>query len=102
MTELNSRSAIVEATLSVFLATSRQRRVQLLDHLTVLVGDDVLGDDDVRTVRLPDGVQVDVALQLVTGLDRRQELQLLVDLDDLAVGDADVGVVEERPSAPGS
>ncbi len=39
---------------------------------------------------------VDVAVQPVAGLDRLEELQLLVDLDDLRVRDADVGVREER------
>ena len=41
-------------------------------------------------------MHVDVAVQRVAGLDRLDELQLLVDLDDLHVRDADVGVGEER------
>jgi hypothetical protein len=97
LTELNSRSAIVEATLSVFLTSPGQRRVGLLYYLAVLVGDHVFGDDDVGAVRLAHRVHVDIAEQMVAGVDRVQELELLVDLDDLAVGEVDVGVIEERP-----
>ena len=41
-------------------------------------------------------MHVDVAVQLVARLDGLEELQLLVDLDDLSVMDADVGACEER------
>src|ERR1700710_823973 len=94
-TELNSRSAIRKA-LSRFIGTTREGRVRLLHGLTLVVGDDVLGDDDVGAVRLPDRVHVHVAVQPVACVDRTQELELLVDLHDLLVLDSDVGVGEER------
>src|SRR6202011_1439513 len=96
-TESNSRNAIVEATFfSLYSRATGQGRIRLLDHFTGFVGHDVLGDDDVRAERLPNRVHVHIAVQLVAGLDRLQELQLLVDLDDLGVLDSDVGVREER------
>src|ERR1700682_1960800 len=96
LTELNSRNAIVEATFSIFLTTARKGRVGLLNYFTVLVGHNVLGHDDVRAERLPNRVDVDIAIEAIAGLDRLEELQLLVDLHDLGVLDADVGVGKER------
>src|SRR6478735_12207023 len=96
-TESNSRSAIAEATLfSQFARTTGKGRVRLLHDVTLVVGDDVLGHDDVGAVRLPDRIHVHVAVQLVAGMDRLDELEQLVDLDDLHIGDADVGAGEER------
>src|SRR5215213_9938153 len=96
-TESNSRSAMVKATFfSLFARTARESRVGLLHDVTVLVGDDVLCHDDVGAERPPNGVHVHVTVEPVTGLDRLVKLQLLVDLDDLLVLDADVGVGEER------
>src|ERR1700712_349663 len=96
LTELNSRSAIAEATFSIFLTTPGERRVRLLYDGAVLVGDDVLGDDDVGAMGLTNRVKVDIAVELVAGLNRALERQLLVDLDDLLVHDADIGIGEER------
>src|SRR6187399_347428 len=96
LTESNSRSAIVEATLSVFFTTPRKGGVGLLDYFAILVGDDVLGDDDVRAVRPAIVVRVHVAVQPVTHLDRVVERQYLVNLNDLLVVDTDAGVLEER------
>src|SRR3954468_17010403 len=94
-TESNSRSAIGKA-LSALVGTTCQGRVRLLHGLAPVVADDVLRDDDVGAVRLPVGVQVDVAVQPVADLDGQQKLQLLVHLDDLGVVNADVRVGEER------
>src|SRR3954449_13409957 len=88
-TESNSRSAIVEAT-SFSIGTTGKGRVGLLNGLAPVVGDDVLGHDDVRTERLSNRVHPYVAVERVALPDRLQELQLLVDLDDLFVGDRDV------------
>src|SRR6478752_6246157 len=93
-TELNSRRAIREAP-SAVVRTTRQGRVALLDHFAGLVGDDVLGHDDVGPVCLPDRMHGYVAVQPVARLDRQHELELLVDLDDLGVLDPDVRVGEE-------
>src|ERR1700750_1913859 len=87
LTELNSRSAIVEATLSVLLTTPRERGVRLLYYFAGLITDDVLCHDDVGAVRLPNRVHVHIAIQLVAGLNRSVDGQLLIDLDDLAVDD---------------
>src|SRR5215208_2217994 len=96
-TESNSRSAMVKATFfSLFARTTRESREGLLHDVTGLVGDDVPGHDDVGPERPPNGVHVDVAVEPVTGLDRLVNLQLLVNLDDLGVLDADVSVGEER------
>src|SRR5882757_5033656 len=96
-TESNSRSAIVEATLfSILRGTARQGCIRFLHDVTVLVGDDVPGHDDVGTKRPPNRVHVDVAVELVARDDRLEEPELLVDLDDLRVLDADVGAGEER------
>src|ERR1700748_2369267 len=94
-TELNSRSAIRKA-LSALIRSTRQGRVRLLDRLAGLVGDDVLGHDDVGAVRLANRVHGDVAVQPVARVDRTHELELLVDLHDLRVLEGDVGVGEER------
>src|ERR1700710_1274571 len=93
-TELNSRSAIRKA-LSAVVRPTRKGGVGLLYGLTLVVGDDVLGDDDVGPVRLTVGVDVDIAVQPVARVDRTQDLELLVDLHDLRVLDADVCVGEE-------
>src|SRR3977135_1371056 len=85
-TESNSRNAIFEATFfSLCSRATGQGRIRLLDHFAGFVGHDVLCDDDVGAERLPDRVDVHIAVQLVAGLDRLEELQLLVDLDDLGV-----------------
>src|SRR3954468_11383400 len=96
-TESNSRNAIVEATLfSLFSGTARQSRIGLLHHVTRMVGDDVLGHDDVGAERLPYRMDVDIAVEPIAGDDRLHELEFLVDLDDLRVLDADIGAGEER------
>ena len=94
--ELNSRSAIVEATLSTLVTPPGERRVVLLDYVTVGIGDDVLGHDDVGAVRLPDLMEVHVAVKLVTCDDRFVEFQHLIHLNDLFVGDPDAGRLEHR------
>src|SRR3954466_15690509 len=96
-TESNSRSATVEATFfSLFTRSARKGRIGLLHDVTVVVGDDGLGHDDVGAEGLPNRVHVHVAVELIACLDRHVELQLLVNLDDLGVLDADVGAREER------
>src|SRR5258705_13016269 len=95
-TESNSRNAIVEATLfSILRGTTRQSCIGFLHDVTLLVGDDVLGHDDVGAERAPNRMHVDVAIEPVARHDRREELDLLVDLDDLLVLDADIGIVED-------
>src|SRR5258708_37350825 len=94
-TESNSRSAMAETLISVFPRTTREGRIRLLHNVTGLVGDDVLGHDDVGAVPLPNRVHIHVAVELVARMDRLAELQHLIDLDDLHVRDADVGTVEE-------
>src|SRR5436309_1330998 len=89
-TESNSRNAIVKAThFSILRGTARQGRIGFLHHVTLLVGDDVLGHDDVGAERAPNGMHVHVAVQAVAGLDGCEILQRLVDLDDLLVLDPD-------------
>src|SRR5271156_1027197 len=85
-----------ETLFSVFAGTTRQGRVGLLYNVASVVGDDVLGDDDVGAVRLPNRVHIHVAVQLVADLNRLQELQHLIDLHNLLVLYADVGMREKR------
>ena len=96
LTELNSRSVIAEATLSIFRTPPGQRRVVLLDDVAVFVSDHNLIDHDVGAVGLADLVHVHIAEKLVTGHDRVQEFQDLVDVDDLVVGQFDAVVGEGR------
>src|SRR5258705_13352292 len=96
-TESNSRNAIVEATyFSILRGTARQGCIRFLHDVTLLVGDDVPGHDDVSAERPPNRVHVDVAVEAVAPHDRLQELEILVDLGDLLVLDADVGAREEH------
>src|SRR5690348_15766789 len=83
-------------TLFSFAGTARQGRVALLNKVTRFVSNDVLQHNDVGAVGPANRVPVDVAVQLVAGPDRRQELQYLVDMHDLSVLDFDVVVLEER------
>ena len=74
------------------LAADAVAEVARLVRLTV--GHDP-SDDDTHGEALCDA-DLD-AVESVTGVDRLEEFQFLVDLDDLGVLDADVGVLEERP-----
>jgi len=54
-------------------------------------------DDDVGAARLPNRVQVGIAVEFIVGLQWLQVLQLLIDLDDLA---SSVGMLACLKNAP--